>query len=415
MPSRLSRALVPEVQGQRVEVVVGTRTLARLIGAGLLFLLLAGFLNVMREVVIWTVAAVFIVLAMEPLVQTVERWGMKRRAAVVTCYMAVGAGVAAFLGAILAPLLLQAQSILDDAPGTIDDLERSSLVRDLDRRFGVLDGLRNATDHLSSRVPDAAQTLLGLTGTVFGIVVGAFTVFFLALFLSIELPQITRSLFGLMPPERAEQSEQLLGDVNRTVARYVASNLAVSAIAAAVHFVALYLLGVPFALVLGLLVAVFDLVPLVGATLGGILVCAVSLTQGVTACVIMIAVVVVYQQVENHLIQPVIMGRGVQISPFVVLFSVLVSSGKRKPTILCCPSCSSTSFSLAAVAGPPSPLYPETPVPAIVVMVPLARSMRRTSPSRNSVRFKDARIGLTMWLGSMPPPATSASIGVNSE
>jgi predicted PurR-regulated permease PerM len=91
-------------------------------------------------------------------------------------------------------------------------------------------------------------------------------------------------------------------------------------------YIACTIMGVPFAIVLALLVAVFDLIPLVGATIGAIVVVAVAFTQGVTEGVVMLIFSLVYQQVENQIIQPIVMKRTVSVSPFIVLTSVLIGS-----------------------------------------------------------------------------------------
>ncbi len=161
---------------------------------------------------------------------------------------------------------------------------------------------------------------------MFGLVFGTVTVVFLAVFASIELPRITRGALSLLPPDAAPVVEERIDDVNRIVSRYVGANLAISVIAFAVHLVALELLGVPFAFVLALLVGLFDLVPLVGATIAGLIVCGVGFTQGLQIGIATVVLVVVYQQIENHLLQPVIMGRGVDISPLAVMFSVLIGA-----------------------------------------------------------------------------------------
>jgi predicted PurR-regulated permease PerM len=230
--------------------------------------------------------------------------------------------VLAVLAAVLIPLAAQTRSLVDDQPRIADHLEHSRAFQDLDRRFHVLKSIRDVPTH----APDAAGLLFGLTGTVFGILIGAISVFFLALFASIELPRMTRGGLSLLPPETADIVEARIDDVNRVVARYVGANLAISVIAFAVHLVALELLGVPFAFVLALLVGLFDLVPLVGATIAGVIVCGVGFTQGVGIGIATIVLVVVYQQIENHVLQPVIMGKNVEISPLAVAFSVLVGA-----------------------------------------------------------------------------------------
>ncbi|MDX6378815.1 MAG: hypothetical protein QOE98_3118 [Gaiellaceae bacterium] len=305
-----------------VQVLLPARTVFRLILAGVGLVIAINLIDAIQGVLIWSLAAVFLALAAEPPIRFAQRHGMSRRSATLGVYVGALAVLAGVLAAVLVPLASQTRSLVDDIPKIVDHLEASSVVKDLDRRFNVLSSLDNA----QTRLPDAAGILFGLTGTVFGLVLGAVSVFFLALFTSLELPRITRGALSLLPPERAELVETRIDDVNRVVARYVGANLAISGIAGVVHLVALQLLGVPFAFVLAVLVALFDLVPLVGASIAGLVVCAVGFTQGIETGIACVALVVIYQQVENHLLQPVIMGKGVDISPVAVIFSVLVGS-----------------------------------------------------------------------------------------
>lgn len=319
------RSTIPAHEPERraeVDVVLPARSIVRLILAGVGLVIAINLIDAIQGVLIWSLAAIFLVLALEPAIRLVERRGASRRLATMIVYLGAGLVLLGLLAAVLVPLAAQTRSLVDDLPAIADQLQRSSTVQDLDRRFQILDHLRDAP----SRAPDAAGVLFGLTGTVFGLLLGAVSVFFLALFGSLELPRIIRGGLSLLPPETAEQAEVRLDEVNHVVARYVGSNLAISAIAFAVHLVALELLGVPFAFVLALLVGLFDLVPLVGATIAGVIVCAVGFTQGVEVGLATVALVVIYQQLENHLLQPVIMGKGVEISPLAVIFSILIGS-----------------------------------------------------------------------------------------
>ena len=106
----------------------------------------------------------------------------------------------------------------------------------------------------------------------------------------------------------------------------MAGTLIVATIAGVSTYIAATIVGVPFAIVLALLVALFDLIPLVGATIGAIVVVGVAFTQGVTEGIVMLVFSLVYQQVENQIIQPIVMKRSVSVSPFIVLTSVLIGS-----------------------------------------------------------------------------------------
>jgi predicted PurR-regulated permease PerM len=129
----------------------------------------------------------------------------------------------------------------------------------------------------------------------------------------------------MLPPERADRVRRVSADVNRSVGGYVLGNLAISIIAGTVIGISLWILSVPYAAALAVLMGVFDLVPLVGATVGALAAIGVAFaTQGVTAGIVMIVVNVVYQQVENHILQPLVYRRTVQLSAFLVLVAVLV-------------------------------------------------------------------------------------------
>ena len=149
---------------------------------------------------------------------------------------------------------------------------------------------------------------------------------FLTVFILLELPALGRSILGLLYPDSANRATRIAADVNVTIARWVAGTLIVATFAGVAMYIACTIMGVPFAIVLALLVAVFDLIPLVGATIGAIVVVAVAFTQGVTEGVVMLIFSLVYQQVENQIIQPIVMKRSVSVSPFIVLTSVLIGS-----------------------------------------------------------------------------------------
>ena len=140
------------------------------------------------------------------------------------------------------------------------------------------------------------------------------TVFFLTLFLLYELPAIARMALAQMPPERRPRVVAAAQHMNRNVGGYVAGNLVISLICGAVTTLALYMLDVPYSLALGVFMAVFDLIPLVGATIGSVVVIASAfIFVDTRAGIIMFVVVMVYQQIENHILQPLIYGRTMQI------------------------------------------------------------------------------------------------------
>jgi AI-2E family transporter len=123
---------------------------------------------------------------------------------------------------------------------------------------------------------------------------------------------------------RRDRVERVASDCGRAVTGYRTGNLVISVIAGLITWISLLILGVPYAGVLAILVALTDLIPLVGATIGAVLVTIVAFVHGTTPGIVMAVVFVVYQQLENHLLQPVIMGRTVKLNPLIVLISVLL-------------------------------------------------------------------------------------------
>jgi predicted PurR-regulated permease PerM len=143
----------------------------------------------------------------------------------------------------------------------------------------------------------------------------------------LEGPAWVDRFYSLVPPESEPRWRSVGRRVAQTVSGYVTGNLLISVIAGSATSLVLFILGVPYALALGLVVAILDLIPLAGATLAGIIIVTVAwLATGLTAAIVVAVFFVVYQQLENHLLQPLVYGRTVELSPLAVLISVLVGA-----------------------------------------------------------------------------------------
>ena len=130
----------------------------------------------------------------------------------------------------------------------------------------------------------------------------------------------------MLPAKSQPRWRKVGDDIYRTVGGYVTGNLLISVIAGVSCAIVLLIMGVPFAVALGLLVAILDLIPLAGATIAGIVVIGVSFAHSIPAGIVVGIFFIVYQQLENHFLQPVIYGRTVQLSPLVVLVAVLIGA-----------------------------------------------------------------------------------------
>lgn len=309
-----------------VEVTLSNRTLLRLLGVGTAFVLVVMLLWEVRDVLQMLLVAGFLALALNPAVTWLELRGMRRGRAVAIVFVSTIVVVLALLTIVFAPLYEEVRKFADDVPGYIDDLRRSRLLREMDERYDILAKLQEQATTLPSRLPDTAGAFLGFAGAIFNAVFKALTVIFLTLFLLLELPAIGRSILSLLAPATATRTRTLTLDINETVARYVAGALVIAMCAGSTTLIASSLLGVPFPVVMAVLVALFDLIPLIGATIGGACVVAVAFTGGLVPGLLMLAVQLGYQQIENNVLQPVVMRRSVNVSGFTVLMAVLIGS-----------------------------------------------------------------------------------------
>src|SRR5437762_10305482 len=145
-------------------------------------------------------------------------------------------------------------------------------------------------------------------------------------FMLLEGPRWVESFFTLLQPESRRRWRAVGRDIYRTVGGYVTGNLLISLIAGTLTTIVLLSVGVPYALALGLIVAILDLIPLAGATIAAIIVGAVAFIHSIPAGIVVVVFFVLYQQLENHVLQPVVYGRTVQLSPLAVLISVLIGA-----------------------------------------------------------------------------------------
>jgi predicted PurR-regulated permease PerM len=282
-----------------------------------------------RHVIVWILISLFLALAMNPAVDYFQRRGIRSRGlAAGLTYILVLAGIAA-IGALFIPTVVhQVTEFAGKVPDYVHDISHGK------GRLGFLETKYHIAERIRHAVKSGGVTkVLGLSGTavsitkgVITIVVGIVTIAFLTFFMLLEGPKWVERGYGLLPEESRPRWRKVGDDIYRTVGGYVTGNLLISLIAGGSTTIVLLILGVPFAVALGLLVAILDLIPLAGATLALIVVGAVAFLHSIVAGIVVVVFFIVYQQIENHLLQPLVYGRTVQLSPLVVLISVLIGA-----------------------------------------------------------------------------------------
>jgi predicted PurR-regulated permease PerM len=301
------RRLTIDISGMAVvKIVLGLLALA----------FIADLLTQMRDLLVWALAATFLAIALNPLVVRLEpRLGRKTAATVV--FLGFVLGFIAVLAAFVAPFVTQVDKLSTGIPKAIAKAQHNSTVSRLDHRFHLA---AHAKQHLDS----LPNIIFGAADTVLGGAVAISTIFFLTLFLLYELPAIGNLILSQIPAKKRPRLRAVAQHLNRNIGGYVAGNLLISLICGVVTTLSLYLLDVPYSLALGVFMAVFDIIPLIGATIGSFVVVASGLIfVDVQTAIILFVIVNVYQQIENHILQPMIYGRTVQLPSLTILVAVL--------------------------------------------------------------------------------------------
>jgi predicted PurR-regulated permease PerM len=198
----------------------------------------------------------------------------------------------------------------------------------LQDEYQIVDRIRDALEREGAGgVLGLGEPVLTLVRSVVTAVVGTITIIFLTYFMLLEGPRLLERFLSLLPEGSRVRWERVGREIYRTISGYVTGNLAISLIAGVSSAIVLFAVGSDYAIALALVVAVFDLVPLAGATIAAIIVSTVILieTDWVRG-VIVIVFFIAYQQIENHVLQPLVYGRTVQLSPLAVLCAVLIGA-----------------------------------------------------------------------------------------
>jgi predicted PurR-regulated permease PerM len=290
---------------------------------------LAKLIYRLRDVVLLIVVAGFIALLLNPLVVALQRWKIRRRGwavAVVTAW-----GVLVFLGLTIlfgVPLVNGLTHLIDALPSYVNKAEHGrGWYGHLIRKYHVQQWIKNNRPKLLGYSKNLAAPALSVGKGALSLSLSLLTIFILAVLMMLEGPKVRSGLLGMMVPERAERYTKVAREVNRSVTGYMLGNFLTSLIAGIVVFVALVAVGVPFPLLWALWVALVDFLPLIGGALAGIpVVLFAAGSRGIVAGVVTLVVFLVYTQIENHILNPVIMSRTVKVNPLLVLLSILVGA-----------------------------------------------------------------------------------------
>jgi predicted PurR-regulated permease PerM len=319
-------AAVPTTPPQFLTIRAILRTVLVVVSVVLTLVLI----YILRKPLTWIFIAGFIAIALSGPITFLERW-MKRGLAVALVYILLILTPFALIGLLVPPIVTQANNLVQNLPDyaqeVTDFVNNNDQLRALQEDYDITGKLEEQAKKLPSRLGDAAGVLsdigLGIVNSIFA----AVTIIVLSIFMVGSGRRFLEAWARQYGPEREAWMHNLFGRIGNAIGNYVAGALLQATVAGVTSWIMLLILGVDYALPLAVIIFLLDLVPLVGATLGAIVVGIVTLFSDFPIDTIIWTIyAIVYQQVENNVIQPRIQARAVQLEPLVVLISVLFGS-----------------------------------------------------------------------------------------
>jgi predicted PurR-regulated permease PerM len=278
-----------------------------------------------RRILLWLVIAIFVAAVIGPAVSFLVRRGWRRGfavgAVVITLTIVVGGAVFVFVR----PLVTQSIEFAEDLPENIERLRAAPIVQQTLDRFNVEDRLEQVSDDLPDRLIGLSGPLFSIFKTIGETIIALVSIFVMTVFLLLYGPQFAETAVRLIPDGRLRRRIDRLGVRSLgAVSGWVVGNVLTSVVAGVAALVLFVSLGLPYSTLLALWVAIADLIPLAGATLGAIPGIVVGFLVSPLAGIVVTIFFVLYQQLENHVLQPAVYGRTIKLNPFLVLIAILV-------------------------------------------------------------------------------------------
>lgn len=280
------------------------------------------------DAITWILVAALFAMALNPAVDGLVRRGLARRYAAAVVFLLAFAAIALLGLLVVPPLVTATTDFVEALPGYLRELDAGrGPFAFLERRFGLGERLVEVYDRggiaaLFGLERPGADAARAAADTALAVVAVPFLTFFMLL----DGRRWIDGFLGVLPPDARPRWNRVFDGIYRTVGGYVTGNLLISLIAGMVAGITLFALGVPYAMPLAVIVAILDLIPLVGATVALVACALAASTQSVLAAIVVVVVLLVYQQVENHVLMPIVYARTVDLSPLGVLVSLLVGA-----------------------------------------------------------------------------------------
>jgi predicted PurR-regulated permease PerM len=269
----------------------------------------------------------FIAIGLNPVVVRVQRLGLPRGLAVAIVCLGATLVLCGGVMALVPPIINEGTAFIEALPGFIDDLSHQQWFIDLNRQYDILGTLKDTASGLSATsVFNAAGGIASVLGVAIGSVFNGVMIFLLTIYFLVSFNRLKAGFYRLLPASRRPRAQALGDEILAKVGAYTVGALGIGAIAGTCSFIFMLIAGVPYAYALAFVVAILDLIPQVGATLGAIVVTLVGLTVSLWVAIACAAFFLLYQQLENWIIYPTVMRRSVKVSDLAAILGILLGA-----------------------------------------------------------------------------------------
>ena len=304
---------------RRIELLLPMRTIVLLVAT----VGVVGAFRAIGDTFLIVFVGVFLALVFEyPVRLVMRKTRMSRGLASTVTVLGTALAVSLLFLVLLVPLVASVRDYLQDLPATIDELRAAGGLAWLGDS-GAAENVQSGAEQVSVSVPDAISAVLGIAGGFFSVFLGAFTILFICLFLLTDIANLKRSLASVLAPGEDERWLDVWERVTETISRWAIGVVVIAVIAGTIQGTTAWLLGSSYAIALGVIAGLLDMIPNIGATIAGfVLVPTLWAEEGLTAAIIMLIVVLAYQQLENNILTPKIQGKAVRLSGFFIIVAV---------------------------------------------------------------------------------------------
>ena len=291
------------------------------LGVILAYAIFLGVRNAASILVLIFIAA-FLAIGLNPAVSWLRRRGIRRGFAVAIVTLVVLALLIGGITALIPPLVTQTNELIKNVPDYVSQLQRNQTIKDLIVRYNIMEKVTSAVN--AGTVGNAVGGVVGGAKLIFGTIFNTLTVLVLTIYFMAAFDRLREAAYSLVPASRRTRVRLLTDEILTKVGAYMVGALAIAVVAGASSFVLAMILGLAYPFALAVVVAVCDLIPQIGATLGAVIVSLVGFASSLTAGLVCAVFFIVYQQVENYLIYPTVMRRSVKVSDVAAVVAALL-------------------------------------------------------------------------------------------